>query len=131
MEDAPMVKKILVVDDEYAIRVLLKNFLEGHDFEVRLAEDGESAVRTYEEFRPELIITDIMRPAESGISIVSRIRALEPALRVIYLSAWLDEAETEKRLHEELNSHPHYKLIQKPFNLDTLLRTIQTLTGTA
>jgi two-component system response regulator (stage 0 sporulation protein F) len=127
MEDVYMVKKILVVDDEYAIRVLLKNFLEGHDFDVRLAEDGDAAYQTFDEFRPQLIITDIMMPMENGISIVSRIRDIHPSIKVIYLSAWLDEAETEKTLHEELNRYPHYKLIQKPFNLDTLLQTIRDM----
>ena len=122
-----MVKKILVVDDEYAIRVLLKNFLEGNDFEVRLAEDGDAAYQTFEDFQPQLIITDIMMPMESGISIVSRIRNNHPSIKVIYLSAWLDEAETEKKLHQELTNYPHYKLIQKPFNLDKLLNTIHDM----
>ncbi len=131
MKDVEMVKKILVVDDEYAIRVLLKNFLEGHNFDVRLAEDGDSAYQAFGDFRPELVITDIMMPMENGISIVSRIRDLHPSIKVIYLSAWLDEAETEKMLHQELNSHPHYKLIQKPFNLDTLLQTIQEMADPA
>jgi len=126
-----MVRKILVVDDEYAIRVLLKNFLEGNQFEVRLAEDGDTACQTFQDFQPQLIITDIMMPMENGISIVSRIRKHHPSVKVIYLSAWLDEAETEKKLHQELLNHPHDKLIQKPFNLDKLLQTIQDMSGPA
>jgi len=127
MEPAQMLRRILVLDDEYAIRVLLKNFLESHAFDVRLADSGDTAIHLVHEFRPELIVTDIMMPMESGISIVSRIRQAHPSIKVIYLSAWLDESETEKRLHQELNDYPHYKLIQKPFNLDTLLKTIQEM----
>ena len=93
-------KRILVIDDEYAIRVLLKSFLEGHDYEVRLAEDGENALRAFEEFQPEVVISDIMMPVENGLSIVSRIRGRNPSIKVIYLSAWLDETDTEKRLDE-------------------------------
>jgi len=126
-----MVKRILVVDDEYAIRVLLKNFLEGNHFEVRLAEDGDAALETFNTFQPQLIITDIMMPMENGLSIVSRIRHNDPSIKVIYLSAWLDEAETEKKLHQELSNYPHYKLIQKPFNLDKLLHAIQEISDTA
>jgi hypothetical protein len=48
-----------------------------------------------------------------------------PWIKVIYLSAWLDEADTERRLQEELEKHPHYKLIQKPFQLDRLLDAIR------
>ena len=52
-------RRILVIDDEYAIRVLLKSFLEGHDYEVRLAEDGEHALQAFEEFQPNVVISDI------------------------------------------------------------------------
>ena len=122
-------RRILVVDDEYAIRVLLKSFLEGHDYEVRLAEDGENALRTFEEFQPEVVITDIMMPVESGLSLVSRIRDRNPSIKVIYLSAWLDETDTEKRLNEELNNYPDYRLIKKPFDLDALLKAIEELSS--
>jgi len=122
-------RRILVVDDEYAIRVLLKSFLEGHDYEVQLAEDGENALRTFEEFQPEVVITDIMMPVESGLSLVSRIRDRNPSIKVIYLSAWLDETHTEKRLNEELNNYPDYKLIKKPFDLDALLKVIEELSS--
>ncbi len=66
-----------------------------------------------------------MMPAENGLSVVSRLREKNPRIRVIYLSAWLDEAETEKRLQEELETHPDYQLIQKPFQLAKLLDTIR------
>jgi two-component system OmpR family response regulator len=122
-------KRILVIDDEYAIRVLLKSFLEGHGYEVRLAENGENALRTFEEFRPEVVISDIMMPVESGLSIVSRIRDRNPSISVVYLSAWLDETDTEKRLYEELNRYPEYKLIKKPFDLDVLLKAIEELSS--
>jgi CheY-like chemotaxis protein len=122
-------RRILVVDDEYAIRVLLKTFLEGHDYEVQIAEDGENALRTFLEFQPEVVITDIMMPVESGLSLVSRIRERNPSIKVIYLSAWLDETDTEKRLDEELNNYPDYKLIKKPFDLDALLNVIEELSS--
>ena len=122
-------RRILVVDDEYAIRVLLKSFLEGHDYEVQLAEDGENALRTFEEFQPEVVITDIMMPVESGLSLVSRIRERNPSIKVIYLSAWLDETDTEKRLNEELSNYPDYRLIKKPFDLDALLQAVKELSS--
>ena len=127
MVDPTTPVRILVVDDEYAIRVLLKNFLEGNGYKVRLAANGKTAFETFQEFRPRLVITDIMMPAENGLSVMGRIRTLEPTVRVLYLSAWLDEADTEKKLSEELSSHPYCRLILKPFNLDGLLQTIQEL----
>ncbi len=120
-------RRILVIDDEYAIRVLLKSFLEGHKYEVRLAEDGAHALQALEGFQPELVISDIMMPVENGLSVVSKIRERNPSIKVVYLSAWIDEAETEKRLNEELNEYPDYRLIKKPFDLDTLLKAIEEL----
>ena len=120
-------RRILVIDDEYAIRVLLKSFLEGHNYEVQLAEDGEHALQTLEGFQPQLVISDIMMPVENGLSVVSKIREQNPSVKVVYLSAWIDEAETEKRLYEELNEYPDYRLIKKPFDLDTLLKAIEEL----
>ncbi len=127
MEQQQNIRRILVVDDEHAIRLLLKSFLEGQNYEIRLAEDGTSALQLFEEFQPELIISDIMMPYENGLSIVSRIREITPSIKVIYLSAWLDEAETESQLVEELDNFPFYKLIQKPFNLQGLLEVIREL----
>jgi CheY-like chemotaxis protein len=60
---------------------------------------------------------------------VSRIRDRNPSIRVIYLSAWLDETDTEKRLNEELNDYPDYRLIKKPFDLDALLKAIEELSS--
>ena len=122
-----MAGKILVVDDEYSIRVLLKSFLEGNDFEVRLAADGDAAFRAFQEFQPRLIMTDIMMPKENGISLVVRIREHDPSVKVIYLSAWLDEPETERKLRQALATHPGDQLILKPFNLDQLLHTIREM----
>jgi CheY-like chemotaxis protein len=118
-----------VIDDEYAIRVLLKSFLEGQNYEVRLAEDGEHALQTFEEFRPEVVISDIMMPVQDGLTVVSRIRDRNPSIKVVYLSAWIDEADTEKRLREELNNYPDYRLIKKPFDLDALLQAIEELSS--
>ncbi len=127
MKNENSIKQVLVIDDEYAIRILLKNFLETNNYEVELADGGKKIDTILETFQPELIITDIMMPGENGLSIVSRIRKKKPSVKVIYLSAWIDEAETEKRLHEELTNYPHYKLMQKPFDLNRLLETIQNM----
>ena len=80
-------RRILVIDDEYAIRVLLKSFLEGQACEVRLAEDGVHALQILEEFQPELVISDIMMPIENGLSVVSKIENLLASTRASLLIA--------------------------------------------
>ena len=85
--------------------------------------------KSFEEFRPEVVISDIMMPVQDGLTVVSRIRDRNPSIRVVYLSAWIDEADTEKRLNEELNNYPDYRLIKKPFDLDALLQVIEELSS--
>jgi two-component system response regulator (stage 0 sporulation protein F) len=118
-------KKILIVDDEYAIRILLKTFFESHHYIVQIADDIENAFQIFCKFKPDLVISDIMMPIANGLSLISRIRGLSPAIKVIYLSAWIDESETELKLKQELLQHPDYKMIQKPFHLDTFLTVVQ------
>jgi CheY-like chemotaxis protein len=103
----------------------LKTFLEGYHYIVQIAEDIENAVQIFREFHPDLIISDIMMPMDTGLSLIARIRGLSPSIKVIYLSAWLDESETEIKLQQELLEHSSYKMIQKPFHLDTLLEIVQ------
>ncbi len=125
MKKQDTVKRILVVDDEQAVLVLLKSFLENEGFEVRGAEDGKKVNQILEDFDPELLITDIKMPGENGFSIAARIRKQRPSIKIIYLSVWIDEKETEKMLHEELLDNTHYKILKKPFALDELLKAIQ------
>jgi len=118
-------KRILVVDDENAICVLLKAYLVSKMYEIRVAEDSESVRQILKNFQPDLTIADIMMLEESGFSIISTIRQQIPSLKVIYLSAWIDEAETERELQAELRRHPDYKVMKKPFDLDVLQQTIE------
>jgi CheY-like chemotaxis protein len=90
-----------------------------------VAEDVENAFQTFHQFQPDLVISDIMMPIDTGLSLVARIRNLSPSIKVIYLSAWVDESETETRLQQELVQHPGYRVIQKPFHLDSFLEIVQ------
>jgi CheY-like chemotaxis protein len=67
-----------------------------------LADERRNLKRILEKNRYDLIISDIMMPMDTGLSLISRIRELAPSIKVIYLSAWLDESETEVKLQQEL-----------------------------
>ena len=70
-------KKILVVDDEYQITRVLKRSLQAHRYDVRTASDGESALDTFHDFHPDLVITDLQMPEMNGIEATAAIRGLE------------------------------------------------------
>lgn len=68
--------KILVVDDEPDARELIQRVLEDCGAEVRLAASADSALTTYHEWRPDVLLTDIGMPHEDGYSLIQRVRSL-------------------------------------------------------
>jgi len=81
-------KKILVVDDEKTIRLLLKEELTDEGYEVITAESGEMALKMIKEEKPDLVTLDIKMPGEDGLSILRKIREIEYDLPVIICSAY-------------------------------------------
>jgi len=84
---------ILVADDDASIRAALGMFLESEHHSVRMAEDGPSALRAWREMRPELMILDVMMPGASGWDVCREIRASDPLLPIIMLTAKGDERD--------------------------------------
>ncbi len=81
-------KKILVIDDEKNIRLLLKEELTDEGYKVITAESGEIALKMIKEEKPDLVTLDIKMPGEDGLSILRKIREIEYDLPVIICSAY-------------------------------------------
>jgi two-component system response regulator len=81
-------KKILVVDDEKNIRLLLKEELMDEGYDVITAESGVAALKIISEEKPDLVTLDIKMPGEDGLSILRKIREIEYDLPVIICSAY-------------------------------------------
>lgn len=87
---------VLVVDDEPAVRSLLRDVLEIEGHVVREAEDGPSALEDLHAVRPDLVILDIMMPGMTGIEVLTAVRA-DPVVGdvpVLLLSAAGDDETT-------------------------------------
>ena len=67
-------KKILIIEDEYALRSTLRELLESNDYKVFLAEDGLEGVQLAKEINPDLIICDIMMPRLSGHGVIEELK---------------------------------------------------------
>jgi len=67
--------RILIVDDEFSVRALLRDVLELEDYVVVEAEDGPAALAAMAEQRPDLVLLDIMMPGMSGIDVLAQVRA--------------------------------------------------------
>jgi two-component system, OmpR family, KDP operon response regulator KdpE len=66
--------KILVVDDERQITRVLRSSLESHGYAVSIAQDGVEALRSFEQFAPDLIITDLSMPNMDGVELTRAVR---------------------------------------------------------
>ncbi len=83
-----MKKKILVVDDEKNIRLLLKEELSDEGYDVIQAESGEAALHMIREEKPDIVTLDIKMPGEDGLTVLRRIRETDYDLPVIICSAY-------------------------------------------
>ncbi|HXI12667.1 MAG TPA: response regulator [Thermoanaerobaculia bacterium] len=112
--------KVLVVDDDAAIRMLLARWLAKHAFEIDQASDGVEAVERIEANLPHLILLDIMMPRMNGFGVVAHLRKAHPSLlqRTIVMTAAPRDAENEL--------DGICKLVPKPFEMQVMLEIIRT-----
>jgi DNA-binding NarL/FixJ family response regulator len=83
--------RVLVVDDDAAVRGVLSNVLADEGFEVvGAAADGAEAVELARSLRPDTVLLDVRMPGVDGIEAARRIRALDPGVRLVMLSAYDD-----------------------------------------
>jgi CheY-like chemotaxis protein len=89
-EGGDSMKRILVVDDEEAIRLLYKEELSEAGYAVELAADGAEALRLVQQSRPDLMTIDIRMPGMDGIELLARVREIYRDLPIIICTAYGD-----------------------------------------
>ena len=83
-------KRILVVDDEEAIRLLYREELSEAGYQVEVAANGAEALHMVEQARPDLMTIDIRMPGMDGIELLAKVRAKHRDLPIIICSAYGD-----------------------------------------
>ncbi len=121
--------KILVVDDEVEVCIMLSNFLGMRNYSVATALTMKSAIEAVEKEHPALVLLDIKLTDGSGMDALTVIKEIDPAIKVIMLTA-LDDNETIRQA--KLKGADDY--ISKPFNFgyleNLILQKISHLTRT-
>jgi DNA-binding response OmpR family regulator len=123
-----MAKKILIADDEPNIVISLEFLMQRNGFEVKTAGDGEAALRLVNEFRPDLVLLDIMLPLKSGYEVCQKIRE-NPEVRgmkVVMITAKGRDIEVAKGLALGADAY-----ITKPFSTQDLLDQVKRLLSEA
>jgi CheY-like chemotaxis protein len=114
-------KKILVIDDEKSITVLLSGLLK-KKYLLEVAHNSHEAIVKIHTFQPDLITSDINMPGLDGEELLPMIRAWRPHIPVIVISGSIDPDINQKCLDKGASS-----FISKPFERVPLLEKIQTI----
>jgi DNA-binding response OmpR family regulator len=117
-------RKVLIVDDEPNIVTALEFLLKRSGFDVRLATDGGQALREVDDYRPDVVLLDVMMPVKSGYEVCQKLRERPDlaGIRIVMLSAKGSEAEVNKGLSLGADLY-----ITKPFSTRELVATIDRL----
>jgi DNA-binding response OmpR family regulator len=113
--------RVLIVDDDPAIRKFIRANLEARNYQVFLAADGEEAIKVIETELPDLVLLDIMMPKVDGLEVCRRIRVWSE-IPIIILSA--REGEMDKVRCLECGADDY---LTKPFSLRELLARIKAV----
>jgi len=115
-------KRILVVEDEAHIAEGIRLNLELVGYTVELAETGTAGLIAWKQWKPDLIVLDIMLPGVDGLSVLKSIRLEDERLPILILSA---KSTAEDRIKGLMHGVDDY--LSKPFNLDEFLLRIERL----
>ena len=115
-----MGKKVLIVDDAAFMRMMLKDILTKNDFEVVAeAENGKAGVAAFQKYNPDIITMDITMPEMNGIDAVKAIKALDPSVKVVMVSAMGQQPMVIEAIQAGAND-----FIVKPFQPERVIEAI-------
>jgi CheY-like chemotaxis protein len=120
--------KILCVDDDPDILMVLQSALGTYGYETVLAHDGEEGVRVFKERKKELVVVilDLRMPVKNGFEAAKEIRADSPDVILIALSAYLGGQKKDAFLTKDCDQPLFNACATKPFSIEQLVTTIQT-----
>ncbi len=121
--------KVLVVDDEEALRFLLASELEAEAFEVQSAGDGDEAIdlvrgMTERGERFDIVLLDIKMPRVDGFEVLKYVKGNAPETKVIMLTAYADVKNAIESLRLGASD-----FVSKPYDLDDILTSINRALG--
>jgi two-component system, OmpR family, KDP operon response regulator KdpE len=112
-------RKILVVDDESQITRVLRTSLSSHAYDVRVANDGETALEIMKDWTPDLVITDLSMPNMDGLELTRRLRSTSK-VPIVVLSVRGEERTKVQALDAGADDY-----VTKPFSMVELLARVR------
>jgi CheY-like chemotaxis protein len=120
-------KSILVVDDEPEVRKLVGAMVTHHGYRVYTADNGDHAITLFRKHQPfDLLLTDVVAPGMSGPMLADKLTAMQPDLKVLYMSGYDNTQVVQKYIVEK-----GHALLHKPFSVEELGRKVREMLGEA
>jgi len=117
-----MKTKILYLEDENYLGRIVKESLGSRGYNIRLVTDGATVMRNFEQFQPDICVLDVMVPNVDGFTLGKSIKAADPKMPIIFLTA---KNQTQDVL-EGFNSGGN-DFIKKPFSMEELIVRIENI----
>ncbi|WP_458411645.1 response regulator [Schinkia sp. CFF1] len=113
-------KKLLIVDDQYGIRILLNEVFQKEGYQTFQASNGMQALQIVEQDRPDLVLLDMKIPGMDGIEILKRLKEIDQTIEVFIMTAYgeLDMIQQAK----DLGARTHFA---KPFDIDDIRAAVK------
>ncbi|MDL2214831.1 response regulator transcription factor [Dysgonomonas sp. OttesenSCG-928-M03] len=114
--------KVLLVEDEQTLAMIIKDTLEDEGFDIILAEDGTKGLKTFFDVKPDVLVADVMMPHMDGFEMVEKIRQSDKSIPILFLTARSAVKDVVEGF--ELGANDYLK---KPFNMQELIVRIKAL----
>jgi DNA-binding NtrC family response regulator len=116
--------RVLVVDDEEALRYLLSTELAAEGYEVETASDGDEAIEAIKQKDYDVVLLDIKMPRVDGFEVLKFIKQNKPEIKVIMLTAYADVKNAIEALKLGASD-----FVSKPYDLEDILTSINRALG--
>lgn len=117
-----MSSKILYVEDELSLGKIVKESLQSRGFDVVMESDGAKVLALFKQWAPAVCVLDVMLPNKDGFEIAEEIRAIDPHVPILFLTAKTQTADLVKGFTLGGNDY-----IRKPFSMEELIVRIDNL----
>jgi len=118
-------KKILIIDDEPHILLMLKKMLERIGYEIDLAANGNEGLELFKKIPSSLVITDIIMPEKEGLETIREMKRISPGLKIIAMSGG-GKVSADNYL-EIAKIFGASKVIEKPFTQQEMVSAVKEL----
>jgi len=113
---------IILAEDEPALGQIIKESLETRDFSVVWKQDGEAALRAFQEEAPDILVLDVMMPKIDGFQVAEKIREIDDSTPIIFLTAKSQTKDVVQGFSIGGNDY-----LKKPFSMEELIVRIHNL----